>query len=298
MVEKTQYHGTDAVRITNDKEDELVVLTGVGPRIISFRPEGGDNIFYVNEEDFSHPAGRDDPWRVFGGTRLWLSPETESSYSPDNDPCEVEILDRTVSVSSAPDPGTKIRKGMKISSDGECFTVTYSIKNEGTHLATAGLWAITCVQPIEGASILLPWGDGGPWNVKDMKYWRRWLQSVTDVTSAQWNPTNEFFIVNPTGEVGKVGFANGRGFALYSVGNTAFIKYAEYIPTAHYPDGGCSFEVYTCERFYEIETLSPLYVLGPNEGRSHIERWWAGKAKIDMKTIDTAYEFIKRILSV
>ncbi|MBN2324258.1 MAG: hypothetical protein JXQ30_11025 [Spirochaetes bacterium] len=298
MIEKTEYRKTDAVRITNDKEDELVVLTGAGPRIISFRPEGGNNVFWVNEEDFRGPAGRDDPWRVFGGTRLWLSPETETSYRPDNGPCEVEIEDGSVTVFSAPDPVTKIRKGVTIAPHGEYFAVTYTIKNEGMHLITAGLWAITCVQPEEGAAIHLPWGGGGPWDVKEMKYWRRWLQSATDVTSVQWNPTNEFFIVNPTGEVGKVGFANSRGFAMYSAGDTTFIKYAAYVPTAHYPDGGCTFEVYTCERFYEIETLSPLFVLCPDESRSHCERWWAGKAEIDKKTIDGAYDFVNRVLFV
>ena len=298
MVDKTQYLGFDAVKITNKKDDELVVLTGIGPRIISFRPEGGDNIFWVNEDDFSSGDARENTFRVFGGTRLWLSPETEASYRPDNGPCEVVTSDGTVTVASAPDTTTKIRKSMKITAHDECFSVTYTIKNEGTHLVTAGLWALTCMQPKKGASILLPWGDGGPWDVKDMKYWRRWLGSGTDINSTQWNPTNEFFIVDPTGEEGKVGFANGRGFALYTFGDKAFIKHAGYVPTAHYPDGGCSCEVYTCKRFYEIETLSPLFVLGPDASRSHYERWWAGKNKINTKTVDGAYGFVQRVLSI
>jgi hypothetical protein len=36
----------DSLRITNDKNDELITLREIGPRIISFRPEGREKIIF------------------------------------------------------------------------------------------------------------------------------------------------------------------------------------------------------------------------------------------------------------
>jgi hypothetical protein len=301
MIEKTTFEGLDAVRITNRKSDELIVLTGKGPRVISFRPEGGDNFFWVNEKDFSPAVTDDDGWHIFGGTRLWTSPETAQSYSPDNGPCEVVTENGTVTVTSPADTATKLSKILTVRADKESFSVTYTVRNEGAHLVTAGLWALSCVKPLENPAIYLPWGEPGQrpgaWDVKDIKYWRSWLGSETDIASRQWNPKNEFFIVKPTGEVGKVGTANRWGFAMYTWKGGSFIKLSDYIPTAHYPDDGCSFEIYTCERFYEIESLSPLFVMRPETSYSHTERWWAGRTPIDTSTVQGVYEFVQSILS-
>jgi len=295
--EKTTYNGLDAVRIENDKGDVLVVVTGIGPRITCFLPEGRENIFYVDDEETGPRSAGDSKWHLYGGTRLWISPEAETSYSPDNSPCDVTIEDRKVTVISPVDKTTKLRKLLKIEARSKSFDVTYTIKNEGTHLFTAGLWAITCMKPLDESAIYLPWGETSRWNIKDIKYWRSWLGSNTNVASGQWNPTDEFFIVKPTGETGKVGFANRCGYAVYRAGQTSFIKKSDYIPTANYPDDGCSCEVYTCEKFYEIETLSPLFVMKPDETCSHSEKWWAGFEKIDTNTVQSVNAFVEKVLS-
>ena len=294
---KTIFNGLDAVKIENRKGDLLVVVTGTGPRIICFQPEGKENIFYVDDKETGPGSVGDPNWHIYGGTRLWLSPETEASYSPDNSPCEVKIEDDKVTVVSPVDKTTKLRKILEIEARHESFTVTYTVKNEGAHLVTAGLWAISCVKPFKDGAIYLPWGEPGTWDIKDIKYWKSWLGSKTNIASAQYNPTDEFFIVKPTGETGKVGFANRWGYALYKAGDLCFIKQSDYCHTARYPDGGCSYEVYTCERLYEIETLSPLFCMKPKRSYSHTERWWAGYDKIDTVTAEGVYDFVKSVLS-
>jgi hypothetical protein len=292
MVEKIKFSGLDAVRIENGKKDELIIVTEVGPRIMSFRPEGKENFFYVNESQLTPAARKSGSWSVYGGTRLWVSPETPLTYAPDNTASEVRIEKGSVTVLSPVDEVSRLRKIITIEAHESSFTITYGLRNEGIHLFAGGLWALSCVKPLQGAAIHLPWGDDSPWNVKDMKYWRGWLNSQGNVESSQWKPTNEFFTIRPTGETGKVGFANSLGFSIFTAGNLSFIKKTDYIASAPYPDGGCSCEIYTSKDFYEIETLSPVYTLKPFLTSTHVEHWWAGFDKIETGSIKKAYETV------
>jgi len=292
MIEKTKFTGFDAVRLVNEKKDELIVLTEIGPRIISFKPEGKDNFFYVNAAELQQKVREAETWYALGGTRLWISPEVRLTYTPDNSPSETIIENDILTVISPIDHETKLRKTIKIEVKSNSYLITYGLKNEGKYLITAGLWALSCLSPIKGAEIYLPWGESTEWNVKDMKYWRSWLGVGTDIESHQWKPTNEFFIIAPTGEIGKIGFANHWGFALYRAGDLHFVKKTDYVETAHYPDGGCSFEVYTSKEFHELETLSPLYTIKPGITFTHTEHWWAGFDYIEVSSIEKAYSVI------
>ena len=296
MIEKTKFMGFEAVRLENAKKDELIVLTEVGPRIMSFRPEGGENFFYVNGSELTPGVKGSETWHSFGGTRLWISPETELTYTPDNVPSEVLLEKNRLTVTSPVDKKTKLRKKITIEVQAGSFTITYMLRNEGKHLFTAGLWTLSCVQPLPGAEIYLPWGEESEWNIKDMKYWKSWLGVGSNIESAQWRPTNEFFIIRPSGEIGKVGFANPWSFALYKTENFSFIKKTEYIVTSHYPDGGCSCEVYTCSDFYEMETLSPIYTIKPGLTFTHREKWWAGTEKVDLNSIRKTYDRFQTLI--
>lgn len=295
MIEKTTFKGFDAVKLTNNKKDELIVLTAVGPRIISFKPEGRENFFYVNNSDLQKAERDLTEWYSYGGTRLWTSPELKLSYTPDNVPVDVTIKSSTVNCTTQPDKESCIRKFIEIEVKEESFRLTYGLINDGPYLAAAGIWVLSCIAPSNDTAIYLPWGDDSVWNVKDMKYWRSWLEAGTDIRSQQWDPTNEFFTIHPTGETGKVGFINRHGFVLYQNNELSFIKRSSYIESAHYPDDGCSFEVYTSKDFYELESLSPLFTLRPGVTFTHEEEWWAGYEKIDTKSIAAVKSFMNGI---
>ncbi len=287
----------NGIRITNEKNDELIVLTEIGPRIVSFKPQGKDNFFYVDEKELIKEVRGADTWHMYGGTRFWISPETEATYSPDNEEAETVIENNTVTIVSPVDRMTKLQKTMKLEAKEMTFSLTCGLKNEGTHLFTAGLWVISCLQPSKASEFYLPWGENSAWNVKDMKYWKSWLGAQSAIASEQWNPTDEFFIIRLTGETGKVGFANHWGFALFCTEDTTFIKKTNYIESAQYPDGGCSYEVYTSNDFYELETLSPLYTIKPGMTFTHKEEWWAGTQKVDLGSIYNASKFVARIFT-
>jgi hypothetical protein len=218
----------------------------------------------------------------------------------------VNLDSDTVTASTPVDRDTHLIKSITVEPRDTSFAVTYTIVNVGPHLASAGLWALTCLAPShapsvdgeesEGSAIYLPWGEDSAWNVKDMKYWRGWLGAGSDIESTQWRPTNEFFTVRPTGEVGKVGFANRNGFILFRQGELSFIKRSAYVEGALYPDGGCSTEIYTSADFYELETLSPVYLMKPGTPYVHREEWWAGFEDVPVAGITGTKSFADSVL--
>ena len=80
---------------------KLSVTTQIGPRVIFFGKEGGANLLFedVNDE-VNKPEELMDPvlkgsggWHIYGGHRLWKSPEYMDTYYPDNAPVKVEKLE-------------------------------------------------------------------------------------------------------------------------------------------------------------------------------------------------------------
>ena len=88
----------------SDGKTELTVTLDVGPRIISLRTylekQGrmSNNIMYedvpdVVNKDCSSYYGEGKVWHIYGGHRLWLSPEDITTYYPDSYPVEFQPID-------------------------------------------------------------------------------------------------------------------------------------------------------------------------------------------------------------
>lgn len=85
-IEKTTYkQWVQAYRCTIGLM-ELIVVTEIGPRIMSFKLKGKVNILYEDKTNFS--VG---DWKIYGGHRFTTAPETNDTYQSDNEPCEVTI---------------------------------------------------------------------------------------------------------------------------------------------------------------------------------------------------------------
>ena len=91
-VEKVAYRGwTNNLKIANG-DTELVVTLDVGPRVISYRLAGGDNVF-KNYDEMMGKTGEPE-WMIRGGHRLWVGPEdpAATTYAPDNVPVAYKEL--------------------------------------------------------------------------------------------------------------------------------------------------------------------------------------------------------------
>jgi hypothetical protein len=255
-------------------DKRLVITTDFGPRILLLSSGDGPNLLFVDETR-RMGNGR---WLLYGGHRLWVAPETASTYAPDNDPCRVEVGAVRITV-TALDASSGVERSMAVSGSGGNFVVAHTVINRSDTLVAGALWALTCITP--KATIFFPWGTGGYWDLKKAVYWKRWMSHGTDVKSPQFAPTDDLFLIRPDGSEGKVGTSGHGGFIGATGPGFTFIKRFDRHPTAAYPDEDCAVQCYTCADFVEMETLSPLCTFFPSAPVVHEETWVLNGAPVD-----------------
>ena len=281
MLERVRYRGWDnAYRISNSAV-ALIVLADVGPRIISYHFIGDENIFHEVAEEAGLTGGTD--FRLYGGHRLWLWPEVDRTYFPDNSPVIVSQSRNAVRfaapVEVAP-PGTHLQKELEIElgEAGPRVKVRHRVTNRDHRRTELALWAPTMMRAGGRAVPPLP-----PRAAMDKDHFQSvgplTLWSFTDLADPRWTLGTEYIQLrqqaHPTGRFREqmTGIYNPAGWGAYFLDETVFVKHATVIPAAEYPDFGCNFEVFTNPEFLELESLGPKVQLEPGESNAHEETW-------------------------
>ncbi|MGB2678386.1 MAG: hypothetical protein WAN12_14970 [Candidatus Acidiferrum sp.] len=273
-----------AFKISNDTV-QLIVLTEVGPRILFFGFRGEDNEFHEIPEH----SGRDgdQTFRVYGGHRLWVSPEVARTYYPDNVPVSVRRQDDAFVFTAPPESahsGTNLQKEIevKLAETGSGVTVTHRIRNLGGEPTEIAPWALSvmagdgkAILPLPpraplSADRLLPEGVLALWCYTDLAD-PRWKIGTKYIQLHQARNSASIFKEQMTG------IFNPFGWGAYFRRRHLFVKKADVEEDATYPDFGCNFEIYTDSHSLELETLGPLRNLKPGETAEHTERWWLFK---------------------
>jgi hypothetical protein len=259
---------TEAWRCTTDR-CELVVVTSVGPRILSLRLDGGPNLLAEDSTGFGVGA-----WRLYGGHRFTTAPEDDSSYVPDNDPCTVELRDEGLLIQSAPAQGVPARTLLiQEGGDGDGFDLTQQLTSDGPKAWRGSPWAITCVAP--GGVVVIPRDTGRAANsTGEVRFWHSDSPTHAGSGSPQWDIGGDHVVVRPSGQIGKIGLYSGRGWLAWLRRDCSFMVAVDKIASAPaYPDGGCNAEVYTSPAYVELEVLGPLTTLAPGESTSLVSHW-------------------------
>ena len=277
MILTTNYlSAANCVRIDNG-DSCVVISTEFGPRILHYGLDGGENILgWHPEAKVETELGT---WKPYGGHRLWMAPENMPlSYAPDNGAVEVKIDgDLAVTFTADIEPATSIQKQMtiKLEPAGAGVTIEHRITNRSAHEKELALWALTILRA--GGEIVVPNEPHAPYGPKNLLPVRTITQwSYTDFTDPRWTFDNESIrlkVDEHAGEPQKFGVMNKQGWAAYEVDGFRFVKRAQCIEGAVYPDMNSNFEAYTAGGFAELETLSPLVNLRPGESASHVETW-------------------------
>ena len=282
MIARVVYRGWENCWKFSNGTVELIVLADVGPRVIWYGLRGGENQFHEVGADAGRTGSAE--FRLYGGHRLWASPEVERTYFPDNIPVTVSrqgnAVRFTAPCETAP-PGTRLQKEMEIEldPDGSRVSVTHRISNHDRVPTELAVWAPTMMRA--GGRAILPLPVRHPMD-KDhllpVGVFALW--SYTDFTDERWKLGTEFVQLaqtgNPTGRFREQmgGIFNSAGWGAHFRKGVLFVKRACVIAGARYPDGGCNFELFTNPEFLELETLGPLVELKPGEMAEHVERWW------------------------
>jgi hypothetical protein len=280
MLERISYRGWEnAYRISNASV-ELVVLADVGPRIVSYALVGSENIFHEVPEQAGLTGGGE--FRLYGGHRLWVWPEVDRTYFPDNSPVTVSQSHNQVSFQAPVEnvaPGSNLQKELQIRlGEGSRVTVMHRVTNWDRRSTELALWAPTMMKAGGRAILPLP-----PRAAMDKDHFQSvgplTLWSFTDFADSRWVLGTEYVQLqqqmNPTGRFPEqmTGVYNPAGWGAYFLNGTVFVKTAPVTTGALYPDFGCNFEVFTNPDFLELESLGPKVQLGPGESASHTESW-------------------------
>jgi hypothetical protein len=281
MIEKISWRGWENVyRIWNDTV-QVLVLADVGPRIIWYGLNDGDNVLHEVADDIGLSGG--DKFRLYGGHRLWVSPEVQRTYFPDNRAVSVEQQgDRILFTAPVEDvaPGTNLQKQIEVTfaGRGSCVRLKHCVINLDQGATELAAWTPTMMKAGGRAILPLP-----PRAAMDEDHYLAvgplTLWSFTDLADARWRFGTEFIqLVQSAAPAGRfpeqmTGIFNLRGWGAYFVDSTLFVKRAPVIKGAAYPDFGCNFEVFTNREFLELETLGPKLVLNPGEQVTHEESW-------------------------
>lgn len=263
----THFNHLQCVELNNDTLSLLITQT-VGPRVISLRYKGGENLF-AELPNFTTeaPVGT---FHFYGGHRLWRAPEDLSlTYLPDDAPVEIAEIEQGVRVVQPTEP-TGLQKTLDITLAEATVTVRHTLTNHSSTPVTCAPWAITQLK--RGGIAILPQTthDTGLLPNRQIALW-----PYTDIRSPHLVWGNRYVFVHanmPTGAL-KVGFPNPRGWLAYWQAGTLFVKKTVFDPQANYLDYGSSSECFCNDRFLELETLGGVTTLAEGGEVSHVETW-------------------------
>ena len=251
--------------------DNGIVEVGIpleyGIRIGHFSFVGEDNLF------FEHPNDMDDftteeGWRHHGGHRLWIAPESEADYYPDNDPVEYRIEGERIIITQKEDPWLRVMKEIEITFEDSSIKVLHRVTNTSDTPRECGLWSISTLRAGGVEYIDLPLRDGGmdPWI-------RMGAWDYTSYGDERIKYTREQVTIThlPIDARLKIGFGHPISPVRYEVGGVVFLKHFTVDRDAIYPDSNLSYEAFFSKYMTEMESLSPLGVIGKGESMTHTE---------------------------
>lgn len=271
-IQKVSYGGWDnCVCVSNDIVG-LVVTVDVGPRIIRYGFTGRENELCEVGSTMGLTGG--DEWRIYGGHRLWHSPEDRyRTYEPDNFPVNWEAIRDGIKTVQTVEKRTGIIKEMEIalSPESSRISVLHRLTNAGSGPLELAVWSISAMAP-GGMEVV-------PQTIKNTGLLPNrqvvlWPYTQFSDRRLKWGDT--YIVLQQIADIKepvKFGISNENGWAAYFNHGHLFIKYYTHNSNARYPDFGVSYETYTNDFMLEMETLSPLTEVHPGNCLEHMENW-------------------------
>ena len=270
-MQNVDFRGIKCVELANDTIS-LLVAQSMGPRILSLKVAGGENLL-AELSDFSSEDKDDGTFHFYGGHRLWHAPEdVVRTYIPDDHPVEITPLENGVHLTQTVEERTGMQKSMEIVLPGKQpqVTIKHLITNHGLWPVECAAWGITQLRP--GGKAILP--QSMVWTEKlPNRHLVMWPYADMSIPQIHWFKDRLQLDAQFSEGAFKVGYPNTRGWMAYWQKDTLFIKRAAYYAQESYCDFGCSTECYICKDFIELETLSPMKVLQPGDSITHVETW-------------------------
>jgi len=286
-------HYGKCVKLEND-EIEVLVTAEVGPRIIYFAAKGGENLFFNDDNDanvdrspfLKELFGEEAEYHFYGGHRMWLAPQYQvHTESPDNEPCEVEIIGNAVTLTCPEAKVIGFISSMKVEIDDNKpeIKVTCSFTNTSDEPKKNAVWQITQC-PNGGVGFypfLPPFKMRKPFNEMTLADFSQPILPSTSLVmflgslaDPRLKIDDDYITLSTSNEKQrpiKIGMPQKQGFAMFANKGYMLRFDFEHKPYGEYTDYSCSFESYTSPAFTEVEVLGELLEYKKGETISHTE---------------------------
>jgi hypothetical protein len=268
------FHGRETIILANEYF-QLECLAEAGPRIVRFIPAWlGENIFAEVPEFVNQTALGE--FHYFGGHRLWTAPESLTrTYIPDDHGVTVKKMTNGLKLVGGIEPDTHLRKTLSIqlSPNRPFVMVKHKIENLGRATMRLSPWAVTMLRSKSTAILPQQFGTVDKDGVLPNRSFALWSYSRWEDTRLKLGEEFIRIEANDLSQPFKLGYFNPHGWLGYRFEDVFFVKRFGVRRDEEYPDFGCNSEVYTNDRFIELESLGGLVNLKPHEDVVYTETW-------------------------
>lgn len=268
-IQRTDHEEWESVQLDNGLV-QAVVVPGIA-RVMAFRRSNGPDLFWRDPGlHGDEPNMSTDQFQNFGGSKLWVAPQTAwgrdwppTHAAVDRGACTSSFApDGTLRVSgmACPVAGVRMDRRLTLEPDTPVLHLEYTMQNTTTSNVAWGIWQIIQVQP--GGRVLIPAPKGTRvWNSKEEDYLRHWKRA------------GDVLVLHHTDQNGKIGAISPEGWVAYEKDGEVLVLSFPADVSAEYPDGHGSHEVYSNSGYIELEHVAPLAHLAPGETATTSERW-------------------------
>ena len=267
------------LEISNDIV-KLLVTVDVGPRVINYSFIDGENVMFEDVDRIFSESGPDfekfggGAWYIYGGHRLWTSPEgMPKSYYPDNAPVPYELIENGAIFRPEAQKWNQYKYEITITLDPDSSKVklNHKVINCAAWAVELAPWTLTVLAPGGFEIIGQPTKDTGLLGNRLLALWPYTKMTDERVT---WGDRYIGLKMNPENtDKFKLGINSEHGYAMYFNHGDMFLKQYNPVENGNYPDGGMSFETFTNNIFLEMETLGELKKIEPGDFAEHEECW-------------------------
>lgn len=250
---------------------EVGVALDFGIRVVHLSCPGKENLFYEQPEDMSDGAATPQGWKLYGGHRLWLAPEGDYSYCPDNDPVSYTVEGNAVLIEQKTDPWTGIKKQLRLTFREDSIDVENIFINDTDKVMEGASWGVNTLDV--GGVAKIDFAGTKPGDYTPRRIVSLWADTNAHDPRLQFDRNSLTATYMPLTDYCKLGLYCDPGKAVFENKGQRFILTFGAEGLANHPDNGCNFELYLGRYFMELETLGVKRTLQPGQAASHTENW-------------------------
>ncbi len=254
----------------SDGTTELAATLDMGLRLVHLSLCGMENLYYRQPADLSDGVSTPQGWRLLGGHRFWLAPESDASYYPESNPVAYTLHENGATLTQCVDAWLGVEKSIRLDflPDG-AILVTQQAKNVTDTPITCALWGVNTLRG--GTGTVEFSAEPGGYNPRRMVS----LWGQTNLGDARVRFTHDRLTVTcaPSPDYFKIGLYSATGRIVHENLGQRFVIQAQTPAMAQCADGGANVEVFLHQRFMELETLGPVCTIAPG-GSERVQETW------------------------